>query len=150
MKVYNVYPRYNPPPTSECPLPTYIYTHAQTDMYIIQCTYILCLCVFCLLCVQMARERSEARPQVLKELLAMDLDAVPIKDIKAIMIKLGVSPHDCFERTVNHVVSPLPSLALFFPHSLPLSLLPSHPELTVVIHSFRCHSTHAIDHAPLT
>ena len=51
--------------------------------------------------VKVAKERSEARPQILKELLAMDLDSVPVRDIKAIMIKLGVSPHDCFERKVT-------------------------------------------------
>ncbi len=28
----------------------------------------------------------------------MDLDTTSIKDIKAIMIKMGISPHDCFER----------------------------------------------------
>ena len=51
--------------------------------------------------VKVAKERSEARPKILKELLAMDLDSVPVRDIKAIMIKLGVSPHDCFERKVT-------------------------------------------------
>ena len=29
----------------------------------------------------------------------MDLDSAPIREIKAIMIKLGISPHDCFERS---------------------------------------------------
>ena len=52
-------------------------------------------------CVKAAKERAEARPRFLKELVAMDLDSVPIRDIKAIMIKLGVSPHDCFERKVS-------------------------------------------------
>ncbi|CAI7991881.1 Serine/threonine-protein kinase PINK1, mitochondrial [Geodia barretti] len=47
---------------------------------------------------QTAKERSEKRPQYLQELLKMDLDSVPVRDMKAVMIKLGVSPHDCFER----------------------------------------------------
>ena len=46
-----------------------------------------------------ANERiRKERPQHLEELLKMDLDSSSIRDIKAIMIKLGVSPHDCFER----------------------------------------------------
>jgi hypothetical protein len=47
---------------------------------------------------QTAKERSEKRPQYLQELLKMDLDSMPVRDIKAIMIKLGVSPHGCVER----------------------------------------------------
>ena len=53
----------------------------------------------------MAKERSEARPKVLRELLAMDLDSESIRDIKAIMVKLGVSPHDCFEKKVTTAVA---------------------------------------------
>ena len=42
--------------------------------------------------------RRENRPQNLEELMKLDLDKAPIKEIKAIMIKMGISPHDCFER----------------------------------------------------
>ena len=42
--------------------------------------------------------RREARPQHLEELLKMDLNSASVRDIKAIMIKMGISPHDCFER----------------------------------------------------
>ena len=48
--------------------------------------------------IRTAEIRRENRPQNLEELLRMDLDSAPIRDIKAIMIKMGVSPHDCFER----------------------------------------------------
>lgn len=46
-----------------------------------------------------AEIRRESRPQHLEELLKMDLDTASIKDMKAIMIKMGISPHDCFEKT---------------------------------------------------
>ena len=49
---------------------------------------------------QVAKERAEARPQVLKQLLAMDLDSAATRDIMAMMIKLGVSSHGCVERKV--------------------------------------------------
>ena len=42
--------------------------------------------------------RRENRPQNLEDLMKLDLDKAPIKEIKAIMIKMGISPHDCFER----------------------------------------------------
>ena len=29
----------------------------------------------------------------------MDLDTSPTRDIKAIMLKMGISPHDCFEKS---------------------------------------------------
>ena len=45
-----------------------------------------------------AEIRRENRPQNLEELMRLDLDTAPIRDIKAIMIKMGISPHDCFER----------------------------------------------------
>ena len=54
--------------------------------------------------VKTAKERSEKRPQYLQELLKMDLDSVPVRDMKAVMIKLGVSPHDCFERKVSIII----------------------------------------------
>ena len=38
------------------------------------------------------------RPQHVEELLKMDLDSASIRDIKSIMVKMGVSTHDCFER----------------------------------------------------
>ena len=47
------------------------------------------------------RAQQHAHPKVLDELLAMDLETAPIRDVKAIMIKLGVSPHSCFERRVS-------------------------------------------------
>ena len=46
-----------------------------------------------------AEYRKETRPQHLEELLKMDLDTASIRDIKAIMIKMGISPHDCLERS---------------------------------------------------
>ena len=46
-----------------------------------------------------AEYRKETRPQHLDELLRMDLDSAPIRDIKGIMIKMGISPHDCLERS---------------------------------------------------
>ena len=46
-----------------------------------------------------AEYRRETRPHHLEELLKMDLDTAPIRDIKAIMIKMGISPHDCLERS---------------------------------------------------
>lgn len=45
-----------------------------------------------------AEIRRESRPQNLEELLKMDLDTASSKDMKAIMIKMGISPHDCFEK----------------------------------------------------
>ena len=42
--------------------------------------------------------RRENRPQNLEDLMKLDLDKAPIKEIKAIMIKMGISTHDCFER----------------------------------------------------
>jgi ATPase subunit of ABC transporter with duplicated ATPase domains len=45
-----------------------------------------------------AEIRRENRPQNLEDLMKLDLDKAPIKEIKAIMIKMGISPHDCFER----------------------------------------------------
>lgn len=42
--------------------------------------------------------RRENRPQNLEDLMKMDLDKAPIREIKAIMVKMGISPHDCFER----------------------------------------------------
>ena len=45
-----------------------------------------------------AEIRRENRPQNLEDLMKLDLDKAPIRDIKAIMIKMGISPHDCFER----------------------------------------------------
>ena len=45
-----------------------------------------------------AEIRRESRPQHLEELLKMDLDSVSIRAIKDIMIRMGISPHDCFER----------------------------------------------------
>lgn len=45
-----------------------------------------------------AEIRRENRPQNLEDLMKLDLDTAPIKEIKAIMIKMGISPHDCFER----------------------------------------------------
>jgi ATPase subunit of ABC transporter with duplicated ATPase domains len=41
---------------------------------------------------------QENRPQNLEDLMKLNLDKAPIKEIKAIMIKMGISPHDCFER----------------------------------------------------
>ena len=45
-----------------------------------------------------AEIRRENRPQNLEDLMKLDLDKAPIKEVKAIMIKMGISPHDCFER----------------------------------------------------
>lgn len=45
-----------------------------------------------------AEIRRENRPQNLEELMKLDLDSAPIREIKAIMVKMGISPHDCFER----------------------------------------------------
>lgn len=45
-----------------------------------------------------AEIRRENRPQNLEELMRLDLDSAPIREIKAIMVKMGISPHDCFER----------------------------------------------------
>ena len=45
-----------------------------------------------------AEIRRESRPQHLEELLKMDLDTASIKDMKAIMIKMGISFYDCLER----------------------------------------------------
>ena len=47
---------------------------------------------------QSAEIRRESRPQHLEELLKMDLDTDSIRSIKDIMIRMGISPHDCFER----------------------------------------------------
>ena len=50
--------------------------------------------------VQVAKECAEARPQVLRELLSLDLDTISNRDIMAIMLKLNISAHDCLEREV--------------------------------------------------
>ena len=46
-----------------------------------------------------AEIRRENRPQNLEDLMKLDLDHAPIREIKAVMIKMGISPHDCFERS---------------------------------------------------
>ena len=48
---------------------------------------------------QSAEIRRESRPQHLEELLKMNLDTDSIRNIKDIMIRMGISPHDCFERS---------------------------------------------------
>lgn len=60
--------------------------------------------------MQVAKERAEARPQVLRELLSLDLDTISSRDIKAIMLKLNISAHGCFEKKVLLVGLPFCSV----------------------------------------
>lgn len=48
---------------------------------------------------QVAEQRRKDRPQHLQELLKMDLDTAPVRDLRAIMIKMGIPYHDCVEKS---------------------------------------------------
>ena len=43
--------------------------------------------------------RREARPQHLEELMRMDLDKSSSKELKQIMLNMGIATHDCFEKS---------------------------------------------------
>ncbi len=46
----------------------------------------------------MAEKRREDRPKHLRELLKMDLDTAPARDLKATMIKMGIPLRGCVEK----------------------------------------------------
>ena len=43
-------------------------------------------------------KRREERPQHLSELFKLNLDSAPIRELKAIMEKMGISPRGCIDR----------------------------------------------------